>query len=1075
LSEKSFDIKVSAAEIAEEIIEAARQSLSEEDLRIRTTNILRTKVLERFGVPWERFEYTLVSGARPDALYGHVIIEYEGPDIFKTTRGFEKAVDQVKKYITDRAGIESEYKKYFGVVLDGFKIGFVRYIPRLKDWEIKGPIDVNRYTILKLLEAIRGLVRKPLDADLLIKDLGPGSRIARDAANIFYRKVKEAKVKRTKMLFDDWKRVFSQVCAYSPKKIKGLEKVYGIKERDVDYEALLFSIHSYYALVMKILAAEVAVLYGGYFLQSYTRKLEGAYLKSHDLLRTELQDLEEGGVFINLGIKNFLEADYFAWYLDEWDKEVADTVVGVIQTISEYEPGTAELEPDVVRDLFKRLYQNLVPKKTRHDLGEYYTPDWLAELLMNETGFNLERFENLAEERDSKAPLELRFLDPACGSGTFLVLAIKRMKEYAKEHFLEEEALRWIVKNIVGFDLNPLAVLASRANYLLALGELTRSAMEPVELPVYFADSILTEKRTTFAGAEYVLKTSVGAFSVPVSIVEKGLLNRSLSLIEECVLNYSVGEFEERLRKEVPTLDNDEVLMLTNLFVQIFKLQQEGKNRIWTRVLKNSFAPLFVGKFDYVVGNPPWVNWQNLPDAYRDTTKQLWLSYGLFTLSGTKARYGGGKKDISMLFVYVGTDRYLSQNSLLGFVITQSLFKTRGAGEGFRKFVLRDNPLKVLKVHDLVKLAPFEGAQNRTAMVIIQKGKNTKYPVPYVTWLGRKIPTDYELNEVIQQTIRIECEASPIDPNDARSPWATLPKTSHTILEKVVGKSVYKAWEGANTGGASGVYWIKVLGKLPNGRIIAENLGDVGKKKVRILESTFEPELIYPLLRGRNVKRWSARPRAHIILTQDPQKRTGIKERILKVKYPQIFKYLKEFEGFLRSRPLYRKYFGKSATPFYTIYNVGEYSLSPYKVVWKYIAKDLTTAVVGPVADRYTGEKTIVADHRLMLIPCSKEDEAHFICAVLNSSLVKLLVKSYIVETQISTHVLEYIKVPKYDSNNELHQRLSKLSKDAHDSVIKGKKDELIRIEEEINDLVFQLYGLTEEEIRKVRKASCFG
>jgi len=111
LNEKNFDIEVSAAEIAEEIIEATRQSLSEEDLRIRTTNILRTKVLERFGIPWARFEYTLVSGGRADALYGHVIIEYESPDTFKTTRGFEKAVDQVKKYITDLAGFESEYKK----------------------------------------------------------------------------------------------------------------------------------------------------------------------------------------------------------------------------------------------------------------------------------------------------------------------------------------------------------------------------------------------------------------------------------------------------------------------------------------------------------------------------------------------------------------------------------------------------------------------------------------------------------------------------------------------------------------------------------------------------------------------------------------------------------------------------------------------------------------------------------------------------------------------------------------------------------------------------------------------------
>jgi len=1077
LSKKSIDVEVDAAKIAEEMKQAAQQSITEEDVKQRVEHILKVRVFDPLNIPSAMYERTtLAHGLRSDALYGHVILEYEAPGVLKSKAGFKKAIEQLKRYIMEEARFVSSYHRYFGVALDGSSMGFVRYSQRLKDWDVEKPVAVNRYTVLKLLEAIRGLARRRLDADLLIKDLGPGSIIAKNALNAFYRSIIEAKTKRAKMLFDDWRRVFSQVCAYSIEKIKGLEQVYGIKEKNINYEALLFAVHTYYSLIMKLLAAEVAVLFGGYYLKSYTKKLEGAYLRSPETLRSELKDLEEGGIFISLGIENFLEADYFAWYLDEWNDAIANVIINSVKKLSEYEPGTAELEPDVVRDLFKKLYQNLVPKKIRHDLGEFYTPDWLAELVLNEVGFTFENFQKLAK-KNPRAPLDLRLLDPACGSGTFLVLAIKRIKEYSKEYFLEEEALQKITKNIVGFDLNPLAVMASRANYLLALGELVRHATQPVELPVYFADSILTEKRTTFAGAEYVLKTTVGAFSILASIVEKGVLNMSLSLIEECVLNYSVSEFKERLRREVPTLVNDEVSMLANLFIHISKLQREGKNRIWTRVLKNSFAPLFVGKFDYVVGNPPWVNWQSLPDAYRDTTKQLWINHGLFTLSGTKARYGGGKKDISMLFVYVGMDRYLLQNGLLGFVITQSLFKTRGAGEGFRRFALRGSPLKVLRVYDLVKLAPFEGAQNRTALVVIQKGKSTKYPVPYVTWLrkGKKIPTDYELDEVIQQTIRIECEALPIDPNDARSPWATLPKKSHTILKKVVGKSVYKAWEGANTGGASGVYWIKVLDKLPNGMIIAENLGDVGRKKVRILKSIFEPGLIYPLLRGRNVKRWSAKPLAYIILTQDPQKRTGIKEKRLKVRHPHTYKYLKEFEDFLKSRPLYKKYFGKSAAPFYTIYNVGRYSLSPYKVLWKEQASELTASVIGEVEDRYLDRKTVIADHKLMFVPCAKEEEAHFICAMLNSSFVQLVAKSYIVETQISTHVLEYIKVPKYDSNNELHQKLSKLSKNAHNSVTKGKEGELAKIEKEVNNIVFQLYGLTEKEIRKVKKSSCFG
>jgi len=599
------EIEFDARGIADEIRQAAQESISEEDLRIRVENILR-RVCEPLGIPWARYELTTVVGQRrSDALYGNVIIEYEKPNSFRTTAGFDRAVEQLKGYIHEEAQrARLPLNRFLGVALDGFRIGFVRYSVRFNDWDVEKPVAVNSYSVLKLLEAIRGLARKPLDADLLIKDLGPGSRIAKDAVKVFYKRVLDARTERTRMLFDDWRRVFSQVCAYSPEKIKGLEEIYGIEKDKIDYEVLLFAVHTYYALVMKLLAAEAAVLFGGFFLKSYTRKLEAAYLKGVESLRQELKELEEGGIFVNLGIENFLEADYFAWYLDEWDDEVANAVVGVVKKLSEYEPGTVELEPDIIRDLFKRLYQNLVPKKIRHDLGEYYTPDWLAELLLNEVGFTVENFEKLAKEKGVEAPLDLRLLDPACGSGTFLVLAIKRVKEYVAEHLLEEKALSKIVKNIVGFDLNPLAVMASRANYLLALGELIRAATTPIELPVYFADSILAERNSTYAGVEYSLKTTVGTFYIPVAVVEKGILGKALSLIEECVHHgYSQIEFKKRAVEELPVLTENEVSELANLFVQILKLEKTGKNKIWTRVLKNSFAPLFIGKFDYVVGN----------------------------------------------------------------------------------------------------------------------------------------------------------------------------------------------------------------------------------------------------------------------------------------------------------------------------------------------------------------------------------------------------------------------------------------------------------------------------------------
>ena len=98
------------------------------------------------------------------------------------------------------------------------------------------------------------------------------------------------------------------------------------------------------------------------------------------------------------------------------------------------------------------------------------------------------------------------------------------------------------------------------------------------------------------------------------------------------------------------------------------------------------------GDVRLVVGNPPWIAWDNLPGDYREATKPLWQRYGLFSLSGNDARHGGGKKDLSMLVLYAAADRYLHDGGRLGMVITQTLFQSKGAGDGFRRFQLGRRP-----------------------------------------------------------------------------------------------------------------------------------------------------------------------------------------------------------------------------------------------------------------------------------------------------------------------------------------------------------------------------------------------
>lgn len=107
--------------------------------------------------------------------------------------------------------------------------------------------------------------------------------------------------------------------------------------------------------------------------------------ESSEQLRRSFAFLEHGGLFREYGIRNFLEGDFFGWYLSAWDDDLYHELRRMVQRLSQYDPGSLELAPEHARDLLKNLYHYLLPREIRHDLGEYYTPDWLAERLIRQT------------------------------------------------------------------------------------------------------------------------------------------------------------------------------------------------------------------------------------------------------------------------------------------------------------------------------------------------------------------------------------------------------------------------------------------------------------------------------------------------------------------------------------------------------------------------------------------------------------------------------------------------------------------------------------------------------------------
>jgi methionine-rich copper-binding protein CopC len=300
--------------------------------------------------------------------------------------------------------------------------------------------------------------------------------------------------------------------------------------------------------------------------------------------------------------------------------------------------------------------------------------------------------------------------------------------------------------------------------------------------------------------------------------------------------------------------------------------------------------------------------------------------------------------------------------------------------------------------------------------------------------------------------------------------------------KKVIGSSPwYKAYEGVNTA-LNQVYWIEIISETPEGLLITNPSLPGQKKTVKTVKKVVEKELVYPLVRGRDVKRWYIiGDYGWIIVPHDFRTGKPIQENIMKLNFPRTYSYFSNFEKELENRSIH-KLWGKG-NPFYSVYDIGDYTFYPYKVVWKYVAgkisgkAEFSTAVLEPVEDKLLGIKTVIPNEKLMLIPFLNRDEAYYVSAILNSSLSQLLVASYVIETAISTHILERIKILKFNPNSSSHLKLSELSKKAHEIAKRiyeeGREDlkeELSRVEEEIDKTVAHLYGITNEELEEIRK-----
>jgi hypothetical protein len=426
---------------------------------------------------------------------------------------------------------------------------------------------------------------------------------------------------------------------------------------------------------------------------SHTYVVLVATLIAHAVIGFDTAELQEtpgvvlsGQLFARAEIRGVGEAGFFDWILD------VDGGAGIVTDIAR-RLGVFEWS-GVDHDVLKALYHSVIDQETRHRLGEYYTPDWLAKRIV---------------ETVVPDPLTSRVLDPGCGSGTFLFHAVQRYLAAAADSAVPlSDAVAGVTQQIFGMDLHPVAVVLAQVTYLLAIGtERITEASTSLSIPVYLGDSMrwdLADETLLAPSGEVVISTA-GSESMadteelqfgfgaaeelrfPASVVaDPGRFDR---LVDELATRASTRRRGDRPLPIDGVLRNFAVAeadrpVLEKTYQHLCDLHDQERNHIWGYFVRNQARPTWfadrANRVDALVGNPPWLAYRYMPAGMkavyerRARERHLWAG-------GARGR--STQQDLSAYFVARSIELYLRVDGRFGFVMPLAAL-SRQTYSGFR-------------------------------------------------------------------------------------------------------------------------------------------------------------------------------------------------------------------------------------------------------------------------------------------------------------------------------------------------------------------------------------------------------
>jgi SAM-dependent methyltransferase len=374
-----------------------------------------------------------------------------------------------------------------------------------------------------------------------------------------------------------------------------------------------------------------------------------------------------GQQFAQAGISGVIEEDFFDWIVEipEGDELVRSLARRLTRFAWE----------DVEHDVMKVLYESIITTDWRHRLGEYYTPDWLAACMVAETVDD---------------PLNQRVLDPACGSGTFLFQAVRRyLKAAAEAGISDADAIGGATSHVFGIDVHPVAITLARLTYLLAIGrDRLRAPGRPnIHVPVYLGDSVQwrspEENLWTREGLTIAVDDDIrlwaSSLHFPSRLLDDaGQFDRLVEDLADRASRHEPGAPVPSLATTFARIDvhPDDQPTVETTFATMCRLNDEGRNHVWSFFVRNLARPLWLSReenrVDRIVGNPPWL-------AYRFMTIEMQVSFR--QMSEERGLWAGASvathQDLSGLFLVRSVELYLKPDGRFSLVMPLAALSRR--------------------------------------------------------------------------------------------------------------------------------------------------------------------------------------------------------------------------------------------------------------------------------------------------------------------------------------------------------------------------------------------------------------